>query len=247
VSGSLARFLLQFALIVAAAAVAAVAHLSAVAIAGVVAGAFGVGVLSEFLVAHRRTERRQARSLTAPAERRTVVVRTPKVDRRRPRPPVDPREWEPVRQRWREPSLPAVAPGSKPASAHLRPAPPRVRVEAASPEPFRPAPVAAPAGAPEAPAPQPSAATPSAEEAPAALPPAAPAPQPPPVAPAVVERRRWNVFDLENRARRAAGADPAADEERTFLFLYLREFADISGDLPEHFDPFVRDSFADLI
>ena len=31
------------------------------------------------------------------------------------------------------------------------------------------------------------------------------------------------------------------------LLLYLREFADISGDLSEDFDTFVRESFPELI
>ena len=74
-----------------------------------------------------------------------------------------------------------------------------------------------------------------------------PAPPPPPIAPPVVERRHWNVFDLQNRAREIAGADAARDEELSFLLLYLREFADVAGDLSEDFDPFVRESFPDLI
>ena len=74
------------------------------------------------------------------------------------------------------------------------------------------------------------------------------APPPPlPVAPPVSERRRWNVFDLQNRARQIAGRDPARDEELTFLLLYLREFGDIAGDLSDDFDSFVRESFPDLI
>ena len=62
-----------------------------------------------------------------------------------------------------------------------------------------------------------------------------------------MERRRWNVFDLQNRARRIAGRDPARDEELSFLLLYLREFGDVGGDLSEDFDPFVRESFPDLL
>ncbi len=61
------------------------------------------------------------------------------------------------------------------------------------------------------------------------------------------ERRRWNLFDLGNRARRIAGRDVARDEEISFLLLYLREFADMGGDLNEEFDSFVRESFPDLI
>jgi hypothetical protein len=59
--------------------------------------------------------------------------------------------------------------------------------------------------------------------------------------------RRWNVFDLQNRARSIAGADSARDEEFTFLLLYLREFADVAGDLSDDFDGFVRESLPELI
>ena len=101
---------------------------------------------------------------------------------------------------------------------------------------------------------------------PAALPPfptwprAEPPPQPPAspppasalpasclAAPPVAERRQWNVFDLQNRARQIVGADPARDEQLSFLLLYLRELADVSGDLSEDFDPFVRESFPELV
>jgi hypothetical protein len=73
------------------------------------------------------------------------------------------------------------------------------------------------------------------------------APPPAPIAPPVVQRRRWNVFELQNRARAIAGKDAARDEEISFLLLYLREFADIGGDLSEEFDTFVRESFPDLL
>ena len=55
------------------------------------------------------------------------------------------------------------------------------------------------------------------------------------------------MFELQNRARTIAGADPARDEEISFLLLYLREFADIGGDLSEEFDTCVRESFPDLM
>jgi hypothetical protein len=72
-------------------------------------------------------------------------------------------------------------------------------------------------------------------------------PPPSPAAPPVAERRHWNVFDLQNGARQIAGTDPARDEELSFLLLYLREFADVSGDLSEDFDTFVRESFPELV
>jgi hypothetical protein len=62
-----------------------------------------------------------------------------------------------------------------------------------------------------------------------------------------VQRRRWDVFELQNRARTIAGKDAARDEEISFLLLYLREFADMGGDLSEEFDTFVRESFPDIL
>jgi hypothetical protein len=59
--------------------------------------------------------------------------------------------------------------------------------------------------------------------------------------------RRWNLWDLERLTRDAAGDDPARDEERTFLLMYLREFAGADGLLPVDFDGLVRDSFGELV
>ncbi|MGH3048962.1 MAG: hypothetical protein ACRDLK_02310 [Gaiellaceae bacterium] len=47
--------------------------------------------------------------------------------------------------------------------------------------------------------------------------------------------------------REHAGADPIRDEERTFLLLYLRDFADAAGRLPVDFDSLVRESFGELV
>jgi hypothetical protein len=80
---------------------------------------------------------------------------------------------------------------------------------------------------------------------PSASQPEAPTPQSP--SPTVVQRRRWNIFDLQNRASGIATADPARHEELTFLLLYLREQADVAGDLSEEFDGFVRESFPELV
>lgn len=150
-----------------------------------------------------------------------------------------------------EPRRDAEAPKSAPAqTADAAPAPepePEAAAEsAAEPEarPERPESDAAEPAADEA-EPEPSA--PPAEAEPAE--PAAEA-EPPAdvvaleVAPAP---RRWNVWDLERLARERSGVDPARDEERTFLLLYLREFADASGLLPVDFDGLVRESFGDLV
>ena len=59
--------------------------------------------------------------------------------------------------------------------------------------------------------------------------------------------RQWNVWDLERVAREHAGGDPIADEERTFLLSYLRDFAGPDGLLPVGFDDLVRQSFGVLV
>jgi hypothetical protein len=246
-SQSLARFLLQAAFIIAAATVAAVVHLAAVAIIGVVAGAFAVVALTEWAAMRKAAQRSGPRTLPLPPlrEPRSVRVRTADDEQRRGAHGYGDRE--PVRQRRPEPTMPSVTAGATSTSAQLRPAPASTRVEPAPPQPVRRSSAASEGTvrvAPRSPLPAASVAAPPAGQQPAA-PPAAP--PPPPVAPPVVERRRWNVFELERRARQIAGADPARDEELTFLLLHLREFGDISGELDEQFDPFVRESFPDLI
>jgi hypothetical protein len=59
--------------------------------------------------------------------------------------------------------------------------------------------------------------------------------------------REWNLWELERVARDRAGDDVARDEERTFLLMYLREFANSEGVLPEDFDGIVRESFGDVL
>ena len=44
-----------------------------------------------------------------------------------------------------------------------------------------------------------------------------------------------------------AGDDLVRDEERSYLLVYLRDFASPDGLLPEDFDLLVRESFGDLI
>jgi hypothetical protein len=115
-------------------------------------------------------------------------------------------------------------------------APLRMRLE--------PAPILPPR--PRTPAPSPPAVWPSPlPEAP--VPKRAPEPPPKPMAPPVIQRVRWNVFDLQDRASGIATTDPARHEECMFLLLYLREFADVAGDLTEEFDGFVRESFPELV
>ena len=82
-------------------------------------------------------------------------------------------------------------------------------------------------------------------------PPRAPEPAPLPSVVPLVSRdsrpREWNLWELERLTREVGGRDPAVDEERTYLLMYLREFANADGALPADFDGLVRDSFGDLI
>ena len=66
-----------------------------------------------------------------------------------------------------------------------------------------------------------------------------------PPAPALDSPRTSNLWDLERVAREQAVGDAARDEERSFLLMYLREFAEPDGLLPPEFDLLVRDSFGE--
>jgi outer membrane biosynthesis protein TonB len=155
---------------------------------------------------------------------------------------------------WRE--------GARPPSLRRQPSPP-----AAQPAPVKTAP---PAPEPE---PEPAVVEPAAEPEPEPAPARAlqpvpdlepetepqpePEPEPEPeLEPAAAEvvpigvaaaPRQWNLWDLERLTREASGTDAVADEERTFLLMYLREFAGPDGELPVDFDGLVRDSFGELV
>jgi hypothetical protein len=53
----------------------------------------------------------------------------------------------------------------------------------------------------------------------------------------------FNVWELE----RALAASGAADDEKTFLLHYLRDYAGSDGKLPPEFDDLVRESFSSLL
>jgi hypothetical protein len=59
--------------------------------------------------------------------------------------------------------------------------------------------------------------------------------------------REWNLWELERLAREHATDDVARNEERSYLLIYLREFAGPDGNLPADFDGLVRDAFGDLV
>ena len=80
----------------------------------------------------------------------------------------------------------------------------------------------------------------------------APEPEPEPTQvvafiPLSAEPREWNLWELERVARQHASGDVARDEERSYLLMYLREFAGPDGVLPSDFDALVRDAFGDVL
>lgn len=176
---------------------------------------------------------------------------------------------------WREgrtaPSLPGLRlPARNVVVTRLEPEPQAQPVDTvesvvvhrpAAPEPPAPEPQALPEPAPPAPVlePEPAAERPALaavpelepepEPEPTPEPASAPAPAPPTVVPIGVGAgpRQWNLWDLERLTREDAGSDPQHDEERRFLLLYLRDFADNDGLLPVDFDGLVRESFGELV
>ena len=59
--------------------------------------------------------------------------------------------------------------------------------------------------------------------------------------------REWNLWELERAARDHATDDVVRNEERSYLLMYLREFAGPDGVLPADFDGLVRDAFGDVL
>jgi hypothetical protein len=164
-------------------------------------------------------------------------------------------EFFTARTRKRATRQPATSAGRPTAGPTQRPVALQPEAEP-SPEPdLEPAATLEPAPAPEEPpvveAPEPVPAPPHV----VAVPPLPPEPAPlPELEPEVVslasrrtDAREWNLWDLERVARDRAGADVARDEERTFLLMYLREFANADGVLPADFDAVVRESFGDVL
>jgi hypothetical protein len=65
--------------------------------------------------------------------------------------------------------------------------------------------------------------------------------------PATEGPREWNLWELERAARDHATTDVARNEERSYLLMYLREFAGPDGVLPTDFDGLVRDAFGEVL
>lgn len=155
------------------------------------------------------------------------------------------------RERAQEPA-PRREPAPAPRSDEVE-RPQHVRVLAQEPDVApKPEPEPEPEPAPEPERPPLASVPPPPEPQPEPEPEPAPEPQQP-TAPVVsfaardTRPREWNLWELERLARENAADDPARGEERNFLLMYLREFANPDGALPLDFDALVRDAFGDVL
>jgi outer membrane biosynthesis protein TonB len=154
----------------------------------------------------------------------------------------------------RQPLAVEPEPIPAPAPARVRPQPrveiPRERVvepvqerraePVPTPVPEPPRIVAVPAPAPE----------PVREPEPEPEPELVPEPEPQRVVafiPANDGPKEWNLWELERAARENATDDVVRNEERSYLLMYLRDFAGPDGVLPTDFDGLVRDAFGDML
>lgn len=175
-------------------------------------------------------------------------------------------EWLSWRQEVSRSGGEGPQPAEEPAPVAAEPAPsppafsppePPAAEPAASNEPVAPEPPPSPPAPEPAPLPQRPPLRPVPTPEPEPAPP--PAPEPMPVPPAarsgVVDLRtrvtaaprRWNLWDLERRARDEQQRDPGRYEEWSYLFVHLRQFATPDGFLPTEFDGLVRESFGELL
>ncbi|MGH3056996.1 MAG: hypothetical protein ACRDPP_02015 [Gaiellaceae bacterium] len=144
-----------------------------------------------------------------------------------------------------EPPAPPPPPPAQPAGEPtVEPEPPPAAPEPEPPPrpPLRPVPPPPPEPLPPPPTPP--------ERVPAAVEPVRPAARSDVVdlrTRATAAPRRWNLWDLERRARDEQQRDPDRYEEWSYLFVHLRQFATPDGSLPTEFDGLVRESFGDLL
>jgi len=213
------RFLIEAGFIIAVAIVAGVERFRTLTIVIVMAAAWLAVAAVEFVFARRR---RAAKAPAAPAAATPPPAVEPQVEPPavRPSPAVRVLRAEQPRPKPEPPPEPEQVPEEPPAPEPPRPVPEPPRIVAAPPPP-KPEP---------APAPEPE-----------------PPPAPVPLTPRRVEPREWNIWELERLVREQAGADVVRDEERTYLLMYLREFASPDGRLPADFDDVVRETFGDAL
>jgi outer membrane biosynthesis protein TonB len=224
------RFVIEAGLIIAVAVAAGVARLGTLTIIFVMAAVWLVMAAVELVISRTRP-RPVAEPMQSPTERLEERREPPAVRTVPPAPTVaERREPEPVPA-----PEPEVTPGPslepereperetppEPGPPETPPAQPRVAVVAAVPEPAQNTQPARP-----------------------------PEPEPrvvPLTARSLGVPQQWNLWELERIARERSGTDAARDEERSFILMYLREFADADGVLPTSFDTIVRESFGDVL
>ena len=247
------RFLIEAGFLIVVAVIAGIERLGAVTIILVMAGAWLLMAGVEWVISRTRAkpapepmavpaepleQRREAPAVRTVAPASAVApeaapnpsqaVAAASAERRDPE-PEPAREPEPATTPGPSPE-PARQPDreapAEPVPEQAPPAQPRVAVVAAVPEP---------------------------ERRPEAVPPQ-PARQPEPETRVIAFTARslgvpqqWNLWELERVARERGGTDAIRDEERAFLLMYLREFADADGVLPTSFDGVVREAFSDVL
>jgi hypothetical protein len=238
--GTAARFAIEAAFLVGVAVVLGSLNQRWPVILPAMAAALAVTYVSEWTAARvRRTGKVPSRAepATAGLEGGAALLPEPAssleaVARARPLEKVPEQLPEPVAEAQPEPEPPAPVvpepPAPEPEPVAAEPVPPPT-----APEPV-PVLVAVPAPPPEPPVEEP------------ALAPAAAAPE---VVVQLPSRgpQEWNLWDLERLTREHSGGDAFRNEERAYLLVYLREFANPDGVLPVDFDGLVRESFGELV
>lgn len=212
------RFLIEAGFLIAVAVAAGLARLDAIWIIVVMAGAWLLMAAIEWGISRIRRPSAAAAPAVVSTEPPAVQVLTP------------------------EPEPATVVAAPPPVAKRTEPEP---EPEAAPPESVPDKPPVAVAAVPD----------PEPEPAPPVVEPVAPEPAVTAEEPRVVAMtprslgvpQRWNLWELERVAREQSGADAIRDEERSFLLMYLREFADADGVLPTSFDGVVREAFGDAL
>ena len=229
------RFLIEAGFLVAVAIGAGFARLGTVTIIVVMAGAWLLMAAVEWAIARARV-RTAPEAMVAPAEHLEERREPPAVRTVSPAPAASANP-PPVAERREPEPAPAPEPEVTPGPS-LEPVPEPERERPPEPAP------------PETPPEQPRiAVVPEPEPEPA---PVQPEPEPEPRVIPLTPRalgmpQHWNLWELERVARQRSGADAIRDEERSFLLMYLREFADADGVLPTSFDGIVREAFGDVL
>jgi hypothetical protein len=236
------RFLIEAGFLVAVAVGAGFARLSTITIILVMAGAWLLMAAVEWVIS-RAHARPAPEPIASPAEPLAQRREPPAVRTVAPEPVAAPPDSEPVSERPAPQPVPAPEPAPAP-KPEVTPGPSLEPTPEPEPEaPAEPSP-------PETPPEQPRVAVVAAAPEPEPAPLSPPEPEPRVItltARALGVPQRWNLWELERVARERSGADAIRDEERSFLLMYLREFADADGVLPTSFDTVVREAFGDVL